>query len=278
MVSFPGNVSEGRKATYYVCQITGKVRVTEAGEWTLACGSDDGFRCILTDEDGKAYSFEYFRDRSYDTTIKTFNFAKAGVYDLYLIYFEYGDASVLDLSCAKGKYSRFNKSAFKLLGTPASGIPLVGKEVPQPQEQKDGLYMVIDLSGGKSAANYPVSYLNSVPAGGWTDEYKTTKLVMRRIEPGTFTMGDYTLSNMVQVTLSKPYYMGVFEVSQKQYGLVMGQNPSYAKGAALPVECVSWRTIRGSNKWPVDKTAAASSFVGLIQIVSEQSSCSSSLK
>ena len=52
------------------------------------------------------------------------------------------------------------------------------------------LYMVIDLSGGPSAPSYPVSYLNGVPVGGWTDEYKTTKLVMRRIPAGTFTMGE----------------------------------------------------------------------------------------
>ena len=51
------------------------------------------------------------------------------------------------------------------------------------------LYMVIDLSGGPSAASYPVSYFDGVPDGGWTDEYKTTKLVLRRIQPGTFTMG-----------------------------------------------------------------------------------------
>ena len=158
MVSFPGNVSEGRKATYYVCQITGKVRVTEAGEWTLACGSDDGFRCILTDEDGKAYSFEYFRDRSYDTTVKTFNFAKAGVYDLYLIYFEYGENSVLDLSCAKGKYSRFNKSAFKLLGTPASGIPLVSRNEPQEHDKvqlwENGPYWATTNIGAEKPEDY----------------------------------------------------------------------------------------------------------------------------
>ena len=42
------------------------------------------------------------------------------------------------------------------------------------------LYCVIDLSDGASASSYPVSYLSDVPDGGWTDEYKTTKLVLRR--------------------------------------------------------------------------------------------------
>ena len=53
----------------------------------------------------------------------------------------------------------------------------------------DWLYMVVDLSDGPTAKNYPISYLPDVPEGGWTDEYKTTKLVLRRIVPGTFTMG-----------------------------------------------------------------------------------------
>jgi len=52
-----------------------------------------------------------------------------------------------------------------------------------------GLYCVIDLSGGTSASSYPVSYLTDVPSGGWTDEYKTTKLVLRKVDAGTFTMG-----------------------------------------------------------------------------------------
>ena len=41
----------------------------------------------------------------------------------------------------------------------------------------DNLYMVVDLSEGKNATSYPVTYLSEVPEGGWTDEYKTEKLV-----------------------------------------------------------------------------------------------------
>ena len=52
-----------------------------------------------------------------------------------------------------------------------------------------GLYLIVDLSGGTAASSYPVSYLDAVPSGGWTDEYKTTKLVLRRIPAGSFTMG-----------------------------------------------------------------------------------------
>ena len=42
------------------------------------------------------------------------------------------------------------------------------------------------------------------------------------------------------VKLSKAFYMGVHEVTQAQYEVVMGKNPSHFKGARNPVEQVSW--------------------------------------
>jgi len=44
-----------------------------------------------------------------------------------------------------------------------------------------------------------------------------------------------------EVTLTKPFYMGKYEVTQEQYEAVMGNNPSIkTKGAKLPVTDVSW--------------------------------------
>ena len=139
-----------------------------------------------------------------------------------------------------------------------------------------GLYLVIDLSGGKDAASYPISYLGAEPQGGWTDEYKTTKLVLRRIQPGTFTMGcettevGYTGYEAVphEVTISQPFYIGVFEVTQKQYELVTGNNPSNYKGDMRPVEYVSWNTIRGNSStynWPSSFNVDASTFMGKLR-------------
>jgi formylglycine-generating enzyme required for sulfatase activity len=43
-----------------------------------------------------------------------------------------------------------------------------------------------------------------------------------------------------EVTLTKPFYMGKYEVTQEQWFEIMGVNPSREKGAKLPVMDVSW--------------------------------------
>lgn len=159
-------------------------------------------------------------------------------------------------------YPGFNSTAFTVKMTALTG---------------GAPYMVVDLSGGVNAQSYPVSYLSSVPAGGWTDEYKTTKLVLRLIPPGTFMMGspsdelghNWSASETLhQVTLSEPFYIGVFELTQKQWQLVMGDTPSYYKGDARPVEQVSYNTIRGSVNgaaWPTHNQVDANSFMGRLR-------------
>ncbi|MBO7542614.1 formylglycine-generating enzyme family protein [bacterium] len=146
-------------------------------------------------------------------------------------------------------------------------------------EAVEMLYMVVDLSGGTSASSYPVSYLADVPQGGWTSEYKTTKLVLRKVEPGTFTMGSpsnetgrgATTEEQHQVTLTKAFYIGVFEATQKQYKLVTGSNPSGYKhdGNDIDdnaVESVTYDDLRGSGaNWPAGTGVLSSTFLGQLR-------------
>ena len=57
-----------------------------------------------------------------------------------------------------------------------------------------------------------------------------------------------------EVTLTKPYYMGKFEVTQEQYQQIMGNNPSHFKGRDLPVEEVSWNEAQEFCKKVSEKT------------------------
>ena len=64
------------------------------------------------------------------------------------------------------------------------------------------------------------------------------KLVLVLIPAGKFKMGDPGKEH--EVTLTKPFYIGKYEVTQEQWEGVMGDNPSGTKGAKLPVTNVSW--------------------------------------
>jgi formylglycine-generating enzyme required for sulfatase activity len=140
-------------------------------------------------------------------------------------------------------------------------------------------YLVVDLSGGPDAGSYPVTFLSDAPAGGWTDVYKTTKLVMRKIPSGTFTMGSPAEEvgrefdeKPHTVTLTKWFYIGVFEVTQRQWELVMGNRLSYFSNsshyASRPVERVGNIAIRGEftlSLWPVSSEVDAASFMGKLR-------------
>ncbi len=66
----------------------------------------------------------------------------------------------------------------------------------------------------------------------------------RLIEAGQFMMGSEKVRLPEQpvhaVRITKPFYIGVYEVTQEQYKKVMGKNPSYFKGPNRPVEFISW--------------------------------------
>jgi formylglycine-generating enzyme required for sulfatase activity len=75
---------------------------------------------------------------------------------------------------------------------------------------------------------------------------KSNSIGMRlvRIPAGEFLMGSSEQGNLHKVRISKPFYMGSFEVTQAEYNTVMAVNPSHNwKGvdtANYPVEQVSW--------------------------------------
>jgi len=90
----------------------------------------------------------------------------------------------------------------------------------------------------------------------------TMKLVL--IPAGKFMMGSPDSEKgrdenegQHEVTLSKPFYMGVTEVTQAQYEAIMGTNPSNFKGATSPVDNVSWNDATEFCKKLSDKTNQA---------------------
>ncbi|MFZ3060317.1 MAG: formylglycine-generating enzyme family protein [Candidatus Methanoperedens sp.] len=68
-----------------------------------------------------------------------------------------------------------------------------------------------------------------------------------------------------RVKISNAFYIGKYEVTQREWKEVMGNNPSYFKGDDLPVETVSWNDVQefikklnekeGSNKYRLPSEA-----------------------
>lgn len=95
------------------------------------------------------------------------------------------------------------------------------------------------------------------------ETYKTTKLAMKRIHTAdkvwymgpsdddtlAVTSGNY-VETRFQVKLTKDFYIGVFELTQRQYETIMGDNPSYFTNVtyyAHPLEHIGMRELTGTG-------------------------------
>ena len=139
-------------------------------------------------------------------------------------------------------------------------------------------YMVIDLKEGSNAEKYEVNYLNEMPDTQWPAEYKTTKLVLKLIPPGTFMMGSsaeehdaviksysyWAYETLHKVTLTQPFYCAVFELTGQQHDLIMGGGSTdYNSKTGL-----SYDYLRGSTlgaKWPEHQQVDATSLIGKLR-------------
>ena len=66
------------------------------------------------------------------------------------------------------------------------------------------------------------------------------------VKGGTFQMGTnngYDHEKPVHIVTVNYFYIGKYEVTQKEWKEVMGNNPSYFKGDDIPVEQVSWYDV-----------------------------------
>ena len=66
----------------------------------------------------------------------------------------------------------------------------------------------------------------------------------RLIQAGSFMMGSENgrmwEAPVHKVTITKPFYIGIYEVTQSQYKAIMRTNPSNFRGDDRPVEMVTW--------------------------------------
>lgn len=133
-----------------------------------------------------------------------------------------------------------------------------------------------DLAGGAygSVQTNPINGIASIIWTGVTNDttYTTSKLVMRRIPAGTFIMGEGTGAKTV--TLTKDYYISVFELTQRQWYCLMDNTwpPSAYSNTdfrdSRPADQTSYNAIRGSangTNWPSSRAVDDSSLVGKLR-------------
>ncbi len=135
----------------------------------------------------------------------------------------------------------------------AKAIVRAYAELPQGIAQ----YAVVDLSAPQ-AVKWPVRF-TSTPPDWASDTCRKDELWLKLITPGTFMMGtpadepnhnSFVRETQHQVTLTKSYYIGVFELTQYQWYQVMGTKPSHNAHpeywATRPVEMVNYLSGRES--------------------------------
>jgi len=134
------------------------------------------------------------------------------------------------------------------------------------------LYMVVNLLTGETR------YSDTAPNLA-DDTCRTTELWLRKIPAGTFSMGSpegevgrEDTETQHRVTLTDDYYIGVFEMTQRQYELLTSEKPSYFSNASCyatrPVENVSYDTIRGTDygaHWPTTRAVDSNSVLGILR-------------
>ncbi len=168
---------------------------------------------------------------------------------------KYCNNSLLKLLELEKNYSEFlaspNTSELNSLKSKINNLKSNIKLLPSDlKEVVNASYpFIYGLASGSSQAQSEQK--SAVAETGLSVEVETAKygIKMRLIPSGSFMMGSPSSEDkrdkdevLHRVTISKPFYIGMYEVTQKQWEEVMGNNPSKFKnaGSNAPVEQVSW--------------------------------------
>jgi formylglycine-generating enzyme required for sulfatase activity len=116
-----------------------------------------------------------------------------------------------------------------------------GNGPAEEEMQKDGLIPRGWAPGSPAPA--PPSPQVPPPAPVREMTHSATGIQLIYVPAGEFVMGsdlDTTESPPRRVKITRPFWLGKFPVTQREYEKVMGENPSRRKGPDLPVEQVSY--------------------------------------
>ncbi len=113
------------------------------------------------------------------------------------------------------------------------------------QEIFDKIHTLVEEYGGRETWGVEVD--NILQADARRIFIGATGIEFVQVPEGEFLMGskEYVWEQPVhKVKIGKPFYLGKYPVTQKQWESVMGSNPSSFKGNDLPLESVSWNDVQ----------------------------------
>lgn len=137
------------------------------------------------------------------------------------------------------------------------------------EEGRDAPYVAFDLRPNMDGG-LGVRYYDSVPNGGWPDEFKKEYLLLRKVPLDKAAAASVPGQESV---VSNSYYIGVFEVTRHQYALVMGEDPVSETKPVLPIGGVTWQQLRSvpgegyveAHDWPFRREVDDASFFGRLR-------------
>ena len=144
-------------------------------------------------------------------------------------------------------------------------VSVTARLVYAPVTDASAEFAIVDLSSGPNSDHYPVRYVvgdtNRTELFN-IDVYKTKKLVLKKVHAGEFWMGEGDVSEGTarhRVRLTKDYFMGIFEVTRRQYWCVLPEGSGQVDASkefhpwgpgnidCMPINSVSYDIIRSAD-------------------------------
>ena len=268
-----GGFTAGQWETLLFLFDSGRTRVLLNGKqifsfaYTLAgsradCANAGGYILLAGDEDGED-AFMYWADvRVYDGIVDdTRGWDHATVtwrnYDGTLLATEEVSCGVTPVyKGAKPSKPTSLPSYFVFSGWTEEVVPVTGDVTYTAKYTENTLpqgntWMVVDLPTGD--ATYFGGDLGDATNAFNTSEFKTTKMVFRRVPEGFYwCRGGAHVSSVEQAIMGRPYYIGMFPVTEAQYALMLDPTATVTPNATnlRPQANVSYSDLRGSAEVP----------------------------
>jgi formylglycine-generating enzyme required for sulfatase activity len=240
-------------------------RLPTEAEWEYACRAGTTTKYSFGDDESRLDEYAWFEDNSAGKT-RPVGKKKPnpwGLYDMHgnvfewcSDFFDYAYYEKSPESDPQGPASSDSRAIRNGSSVCTAGLCSSANRCGQDPSTRDfdlGLRLAMSPPGAESPDAGVVSemtvadaaILNEPTTGREPNLRNSIGIELSYIPAGHFLMGDATGAKIERpahkVTITKPFYLGVYEVTNAEWQSVMGQPPSKWTEGRQPVEMVSWK-------------------------------------